>query len=228
MKEYTEEFYKVTMKAGETQDTNEKVARYVNRLKMVIQDEISILSPKTVEEAYQVALKAEETLMRKQSTRGRGGDVRGRVSFSRGRGGRGRGREIRCYKCNKLGHRAFECPKNEEKSQRNAIVALVEGESSAAVVVEEENIPKGGKSLVVNKVLLKTAKEIVEPSQRNTLFRIVCKFRGKCCQMIIDGGSTDNFVSTEVVDKLKLKTMKHPTPYKVSWLQKGHQVLVNE
>ena len=46
--------------------------------------------------------------------------------------------------------------------------------------------------------------------------------------MIIDSGSTDNLVSTEVVEKLKLKTMKHPTPYKVSWLQKGHQMLANE
>ena len=25
-----------------------------------------------------------------------------------------------------------------------------------------------------------------------------------------------------------LKRMKHPTPYKVSWLQKGHHLLVNE
>lgn len=46
--------------------------------------------------------------------------------------------------------------------------------------------------------------------------------------MIIDSGSTDNLVSTEVVEKLKLKTMKHPTPYKVSWLIKGHQLLVSE
>jgi len=46
--------------------------------------------------------------------------------------------------------------------------------------------------------------------------------------MIIDSGSTDNLVSTEVVDKLKLKTMRHPTPYKVSWLQTRHQLLVNE
>jgi len=31
-----------------------------------------------------------------------------------------------------------------------------------------------------------------------------------------------------MVDKLGLKKTTHPTPYKVSWLQKGHQVLVHE
>eukprot|EP00253_Pinus_taeda_P013330 PITA_13330 len=41
-------------------------------------------------------------------------------------------------------------------------------------------------------------------------------------------GSTDNVVSTEMVEKLELKCLKHPTPYKVSWLQKGHQLLVDE
>lgn len=46
--------------------------------------------------------------------------------------------------------------------------------------------------------------------------------------MIIDSGSTDNLVSTKVVEKLKLKTKKQPTPYKVSWLQKGYQLIVNE
>ena len=46
--------------------------------------------------------------------------------------------------------------------------------------------------------------------------------------MIIDSGSTDNFVATEMVEKLGLKRLKHPTPYKVSWLQKGHEILVNE
>ena len=66
--------------------------------------------------------------------------------------------------------------------------------------------------MVVNKVLLKPAKEMAEPPQRKTLFRTVCKVQGKCFQMIIDSGNTDNLVSTEVVEKLKLKTMKHPTP----------------
>lgn len=35
-------------------------------------------------------------------------------------------------------------------------------------------------------------------------------------------------VSTEMVDKLGLKKITHPTAYRVSWLQKGHHVLVNE
>jgi len=85
VREYTKEFYKVSIRVGQTQDTNEKVARYVNGLRMDIQDEISILSPKTVEEAYQVVQKTEEKLMRKQSAKGRG-TFRGKGS----QGGRGR------------------------------------------------------------------------------------------------------------------------------------------
>jgi hypothetical protein len=46
--------------------------------------------------------------------------------------------------------------------------------------------------------------------------------------VIIDSGSTDNLVSTEMVEKLELKTTTHPNPYKVSWLQKGHQVMVSQ
>ena len=52
--------------------------------------------------------------------------------------------------------------------------------------------------------------------------------QGKCYKVIIDGGSTDNLVSTEVIEKLKLPKTKHPIPYKVSWLQNGHQLLVSE
>ena len=59
MKEYTKEFYRVSIRDGQFQDTIEKVSRYVNGLKLEIQDEIVILSPKKVEEAYQMALKAE-------------------------------------------------------------------------------------------------------------------------------------------------------------------------
>ena len=46
--------------------------------------------------------------------------------------------------------------------------------------------------------------------------------------MIIDSGSIDKLISIEMVEKLELETTAHPNPYKVSWLQKGHQVMVSQ
>ena len=74
----------------------------------------------------------------------------------------------------------------------------------------------------MNKVLLKLEKEIVKSSHRKDLFQTTCKVQGKCCKAVIDSGKTDNLMSTEMVEKLNLKKVKHPTPYKVLWLHKGH------
>ena len=80
----------------------------------------------------------------------------------------------------------------------------------------------------MNKVLLKPEKEAIKFSQRKYLLRTACKVQGKCCKVVIDSGSTDNLVSTEMVENLNLKKVKHPTPYKVSWLHKGHQLFVTK
>ena len=58
VKEYTEEFYRVNLWASYTDDTPEKTTRYVNGLRLEILDEISILSPQNIEEAFQSAIKA--------------------------------------------------------------------------------------------------------------------------------------------------------------------------
>ena len=126
------------------EESAEKAARYVNGLRMDIQDEINMISPRTMEEAYQCALRVEEMIAREKnfnrgqgSTRGRGhatrrgifgvhrgefsnsnqqekhgrgGDSRRRGPYQGGRGReRGRGIVCRCYKCNQLGYRSFEC-----------------------------------------------------------------------------------------------------------------------
>ena len=48
-------------------ESGEKTTRYINGLRMEIQDAINMVSPKTMEEAYQCSLKVEEKLLRKYS-----------------------------------------------------------------------------------------------------------------------------------------------------------------
>jgi hypothetical protein len=72
VKEYTEEFYKLNIRAGHRESDDEKVSRYMNDLRYDIQDEMIVMTIQTVEDAYQMALKAEEKISRKQGQRSRG------------------------------------------------------------------------------------------------------------------------------------------------------------
>ena len=69
VKEYTKEFYKLDIIFGHVDDEVEKVARYLNGLRISIQDEISYVKIDSVEEAYQFSLKAEERLSKRQDQR---------------------------------------------------------------------------------------------------------------------------------------------------------------
>ena len=66
-----------------------------------------------------------------------------------------------------------------------------------------------------------------EPGQRRSLFHTRCKCKDICCDVVIDGGSTDNLVFEEMVSKLKLKREKHPQPYQIAWVKDDHKVLVS-
>ena len=74
---------------------------------------------------------------------------------------------------------------------------------------------------MMRKVLLTPEKEVESSVQRNRLFQTACKTKDKVRKVIVDSGSTDNFVSTEMVEILELETIDNPSPYKFSWLQ-GH------
>ena len=53
VREYTEEFYKVNLRAGYVEESAKNDARYFNGLRMDIQEEINMISPRTMKEAYQ-------------------------------------------------------------------------------------------------------------------------------------------------------------------------------
>ena len=66
---------------------------------------------------------------------------------------------------------------------------------------------------MVRRALVTEEKEL---EQRKNLFLTRCKCEDKCCEVIIDRGSTDNLVLEEMVAKLKLKRERHPHSYRIS------------
>ncbi|RDY07707.1 hypothetical protein CR513_08154, partial [Mucuna pruriens] len=58
--------------------------------------------------------------------------------------------------------------------------------------------------------------------QRENIFHSRCMIKGKCCSLIINGGSSVNVDSLRLVEKLYLSIIPHPKPYKLQWLsEKG-------
>jgi hypothetical protein len=110
----------------------------------------------------------------------------------------------------------WECPeRNKEGGGESHISELKKWN------VELEGV-EDGKYLMMKKVLLKPELEVEKLVQRNILFRTTCKTKDRVCKVIIYSRSTDNLVSTYMVEKLELETTAHPSPYRVSWLQNGH------
>jgi hypothetical protein len=71
---------------------------------------------------------------------------------------------------------------------------------------------------MMRKVLLTPEKEVEDTTQRRRLFRTACMTKHRKCKVIVDSRSTDNLVSTMMVEKLELEMTDHSSPYKVSWL----------
>nr|GFB47675.1 reverse transcriptase domain-containing protein [Tanacetum cinerariifolium] len=79
-----------------------------------------------------------------------------------------------------------------------------------------------GEALVIQRVLNVDVSKSDDDNSwlRNHNFRTKCTSKGKICNMIIDGGSCENVVSTYMVEKLGMKMEDHPEPYQLTWLKK--------
>lgn len=86
-------------------------------------------------------------------------------------------------------------------------VAQEDAESVVSPMHIEE--PKQGELLMFKRVLLKPEKEKQDLEQKKSLFRTMYKLDGKCCKVIVNSESIDNIYSQEMVEKIKLKKLKH-------------------
>ena len=67
--------------------------------------------------------------------------------------------------------------------------------------------------LLARHALSMQAKE--DEVQHKNIFHTRCIIDNKLCSMIINGGSCTNVVNAGLVNKLGLKTIKHPRPYRL-------------
>ena len=85
-----------------------------------------------------------------------------------------------------------------------------------AVELGEDTKGEEGLMLVTRKTLLTPKFKAEKEGLRGNIFCTTCSIQNRVCNLIIDGGSCENTVSQEVVDKLMLKTTDHHQPYKLS------------
>nr|XP_033517225.1 uncharacterized protein LOC117281471 [Nicotiana tomentosiformis] len=138
---------------------------------------------------------------------------------------------IQYHKCKGRGHMMRECP-----SRRNIILREDGGYESEKSEGQEEGdvssdddieLPNDGMIGVVRRIMTINLGSNSE-EQRENIFHTRCRIKGKTCSMIIDSGSCANVVSSYFVKHLGLTYMKHPTPYRLQWLNDSSELKVNK
>ena len=281
--DYTEEWSRLAVRNNLNETEGQQVSRYLGGLKQTIRDKIGLQVVWTVDDAHNMAMKAE--LMEKTPNRfshykkdmGESSNTvanRNRFSSSEGQGQNrtvaDHGQKnsftsnnlsgtrpsaavgtkeaprtapnpyaktggLKCFRCGQPGHRSNECPARrpvnfvegqdyEDEGEPNCEEEEDTDEALDGAVFAEEH----GETVnfVIQRVMCSTKLE--DCTQRNNIFKSCCSVRGKVCDLIVDSGSCENFVSRKLVEHLKLRAEKHPKPYAIGWIQKGPKASVTE
>ncbi|XP_012857067.1 PREDICTED: uncharacterized protein LOC105976345 [Erythranthe guttata] len=225
------------------------IARYVNGLRLPIRDEVELQQVWKLNDAYQLALKVESKLSRRgarkfvdiqslyPSKTELSNQNRPKRSKSENNSAANKAKPANCFKCGQPGHYMNECPKRRS----DARMGLVGEEGTEKQIEEpepkydedanyerEEIEPEEGECLVIQRVLAAPKQDSDENWLRHNIFRTRCKSHGNVCSLVNDGGSFENFVSQEMVDKLRLKVVPHPRPYAVSWINKDNEIKIEK
>jgi hypothetical protein len=81
-----------------------------------------------------------------------------------------------CYTCGKTCHMSQDCPENVAR-QGNFQIAQVENEPRG--LDDNVEVPEAREALLMRITLLKSNKEVHEPTQRKKMLRKICKSKGK-------------------------------------------------
>jgi hypothetical protein len=85
-------------------------------------------------------------------------------------------------------------------------------------------------SCVIHRILTGTRKELQANPEwlRTNIFHTRMKHNGRPLNFIIDNGNDMNVIFEVAIERLGMKTEKHPTPYRISWVNEVNSVLVKQ
>ncbi|KAE8730445.1 ABC transporter G family member 6 [Hibiscus syriacus] len=213
--DYTEEFYQLIARNDLSETEEQMVARYLGRALAVEKQQNR--RPVIRSDHNSRPVRPQESRPAQQPPQGNSNPT------------------IRCFRCGEQGHRATDCRKPASQKGKNLLIeenVEDETEEIGEPVYDDDEIDDvlygdGHETLVVRKSLLTPKGDSGDDWLRTNIFHTTCTVADKVCKMIIDSGSCENVVSEEVVQKLQLKTDRHPKPYKLSWLNKDSEVTVD-
>lgn len=187
----------------------------------------------TKSEFAYVAANQRPPALRDQAKNGASGDYRGRAKAPN--------EGPQCYKCKGFGHYAVVCPTRDKKLAFICEKELL-AEDAAAEHMEREELDEDSlsdeehlsaselPSCVIHRILTGTKKELqTNPDWLCTnIFDTRMEHDGKALNVIIDNGSDMNVISEAAIEHLGLETVRHPTPYRISWVNETNLVLVKQ
>nr|GEU69428.1 reverse transcriptase domain-containing protein [Tanacetum cinerariifolium] len=216
MEEVINEFDKLRMRCDVVKEEEQVVVRFLGVLKPEIADIVKIFTSRFTPPTMIAPLTTPKTAPEATTpTTSAAGNTLERVDNAR-----------HCYKCGGLGHFACDCL-NLKKLAFVPDDADLNYDTDAKPEVDEPGdelvYPDLGEALVSQRVLNVVVSKSVDDNSwlRNNIFRTKCTYKGNFCDMIIDGGSCKNVVSTYMVKKLGMKIEDHHEPYQLTWLKKG-------
>ncbi|KAJ9177048.1 hypothetical protein P3X46_012302, partial [Hevea brasiliensis] len=233
VEEYFKEMEMAMIRANLEEDREASMARFLKGLNLDIANIVELQHYKG--ETYDSKAVSKE---KKEETRG--GEKPSVTEKGKGQNtSSGRTRDIQCFRCLGKGHYASQCPnkrvivmrQNGEIESEDDDVDDDDASESMPPLEEASDVEHavGGNILVVRRALSAQAKEEEGHAlQRENIFHTRYFVNGKTCSMIVDSGSCVNVASTLMVAKLGMRTMKHPRPYKLQWLNECGEIKVNK
>ncbi|XP_056853723.1 uncharacterized protein LOC130503093 [Raphanus sativus] len=218
VEEYYQEMETLMLKGGVAESDEATMARFQAGLSRDIQDRIEMYEYEDIFELLHKSILIEQQLKRKNPTKGSYGNNY-KPSATK---------EEKPWMKKEDLKGSQQDDKGKSTTTRSRDVKFV-SEEEPAVASEEEQIdyPVNGQLLVARRSLQVQIKP-EETDQRENLFHTRCTVYDKVCSLVIDGGSCTNVASEALVEKLGLKTGKHPRPYLLQWLNDQGELKVTE